>query len=82
MDQPLAPPDLEVMELDANLVLEPDPLADWRTPYLNYLLREVLSMDKMEAQWLTHRAKSFVVIEEELYKRSHTRILQRCIPIE
>ena len=34
----------------------------------------------MEARWLAHRAKSFVVIEEEFYKRSLTRILQRCIP--
>ena len=36
----------------------------------------------MEARWLAHRAKSFVVIEEELYKRSHIRILQRCNLIE
>ena len=28
------------------------------------------------------RAKSFVLIEGELYMRSHTRILQRCIPIK
>ena len=28
------------------------------------------------------RAKSFVLIEGKLYKRSHTRILQCCIPIE
>ena len=28
------------------------------------------------------RAKSFVLIEGELYRRSHIRILQRCIPIE
>ena len=39
-------------------------------------------MDKMEARWLACRAKSIVVIEGELYRRSHTRILQRCIPIE
>ena len=51
-------------------------------PYLDYLLREVLSMDKMEARCLAHHAKSFVSIEGELYKRSHTRILQCCIPIE
>ena len=70
------------MELDADVVVEPDPLADWRTPYLNYLLREVLPTDKTEARWLARRAKSFVVIEGELYKRSHTGILQRCIPIE
>ena len=51
-------------------------------PYLDYLLREALSMDKMEAQRLVCRAKSFVLIEGELYRRSHTGILQRCIPIE
>ena len=50
--------------------------------YLNYLLRETLLMDKTEARWLTHRAKSFVLVEGELYKRSHIRILQRCIPFE
>ena len=44
-------------------------------PYVDYLLREVLSTDKTEAQWLVCRAKSFVVIERELYKRSHTGIL-------
>ena len=70
------------MELNEDPTTEPDPLADWRMPYLDYLLHEELPMDKMEARWLTHRAKSFVVIEGELYRRSHTRILQCCIPIE
>ena len=70
------------MELDADPVAEPDPLTIWRTPYLDYLLREVLPTNKMEAWWLACHAKSFVVIEGELYKRSHTRILQHCIPIE
>ena len=40
--QPSAPFDPEVMELDEDPVAEPDPLVDWRTPYL-------LPMDKMEA---------------------------------
>ena len=70
------------MELDEDSAAEPDPLADWWMPYLDYLLHEVLSMDKTEARWLARRAKTFVVIEGELYKRSHTRMLQRCIPIE
>ena len=51
-------------------------------PYLKYLLREALPTNKMEARWLACRAKSFVIIEGELYRQSHTRILQRCIPIE
>ena len=70
------------MELDKDPAIEPDPLADWRTPYIDCLLREALSMDKMEARWLMCCAKSFVLIEGELYKRSHTRILRCCIPIE
>ncbi|XP_066323407.1 uncharacterized protein [Miscanthus floridulus] len=67
-DQPSSPLDLEVMKLDTDPVVELDPLADWRTPYLDYLLREVLLTNKMEAQWLGHRAKSFIIIEGELYK--------------
>ena len=51
------------MELNIDPVVEPDPLADQRMPYLNYLLLEVLPMDKMEARRLTHHAKSFIVIE-------------------
>ena len=70
------------MELDEDLAIEPDPLADWRTPYLDYLLCEALPTDKMEAQRLARHAKSFVVIEVDLYKQSHVRILQHCIPIE
>ena len=61
---------------------EPDPPTDWRTPYLDCLLHEVLPADKMEARRLARCAKSFVVVKGELYKHSHTRILQRCIPIE
>ena len=36
----------------------------------------------MEARRLARRAKSFVLVDGELYKWSHTGILQRCIPIE
>jgi len=48
--------------------MEPDPLVDWRTLYLDYLLRDTLSMNKTEAQRLARCAKSFILVEGELYK--------------
>ena len=67
-NQSTAPSDPKVMELDEDPAIEPDPLVDWRTPYLDYLLHEALSMDITDARQLTHRAKSFVLIEGELYR--------------
>ena len=63
------------MELDEDPVVELDPLTDWRTPYLDYLLHKVLLTNKTEARQLARHAKSFVIIEGELYKRSHNKIL-------
>ena len=70
------------MELEEDPAIKPDPLVDWRTLYIDYLLHDALPADKTEARWLTRRAKSFVLVEGELYKRSHTGILQLCIPVE
>jgi len=79
---PTAPSGPVVMELEEEPATEPNPLDAWRTPYLDYLLHDTLPTDKTEARWLTHHAKSFVLVEGELYKRSHTEILQLCILVE
>jgi hypothetical protein len=81
-DAPSAPSDPKVMEIDEGPVADSDPLLDWGILFLDCLIREVLPADKTEAQWLTHCAKSDVIIKGELYRQSHTRILQRCIPIK
>jgi hypothetical protein len=70
------------MKIDEHLVAEPNPLPDWRIPYLDYLICEMLAAVKMEAQWLMRCAKSFVIIEGELYRKSHSKVLQHCIPTE
>jgi ribonuclease HI/transposase InsO family protein len=56
---------------------------NWQTPYLEYLLRGELPLDKAEARRLARRTKSFVLLgdEKELYHRSPSGILQRCISI-
>jgi ribonuclease HI len=59
------------------------PNRNWQTPYLQYLHRGELPLDRAEARRLARRAKSFVLLGDgkELYHRSPSRILQRCISI-
>jgi ribonuclease HI len=59
------------------------PNPNWQAPYLEYLLRGELPLDKAEARRLVRRAKSFVLLgdEKELYHRSPSGILQRCISV-
>jgi ribonuclease HI len=59
------------------------PNRDWQTPYLQYLHRGELPLDQVEARRLARRAKSFVLLGDvkELYHRSSSGILQRCISI-
>jgi ribonuclease HI len=59
------------------------PNRNWQTPYLQYLHRGELPLDRAEARRLARRAKSFVLLgdEKELYHRNPSGILQRCISI-
>jgi ribonuclease HI len=59
------------------------PNPNWQAPYLEYLLRGELPPDKDDARRLARRAKSFVLLgdEKELYHRSPSGILQRCISV-
>ena len=60
---------------------EAPPLRDWRTQYLDWMIRGVLPSDHAQARCIAWRAKSFVLIDDELYKRSPSSVLQCCIPI-
>jgi hypothetical protein len=59
------------------------PNRNWQTPYLQYLHRGELPLDRAEAWRLAWRAKSFILLGDgkELYHRSPSGILQRCISI-
>jgi hypothetical protein len=61
-----------------------NPRPDWRVTYLDHLTQGDLPSDKIEARWITRQAKSFVIFgdSKELYRRSPTGILQRCITNE
>ena len=49
---------------------------DWRTQYLDWMIRGILPSDRAQARCLARRAKSFVLIDHELYKRSPSGVLQ------
>ena len=54
----------------------------WTKPFLAYMLRQELPEDTVEARRITRRTKVFMIIKGELYKRSISGILQRCIAVE
>jgi hypothetical protein len=51
----------------------------WMQPYLAYMINEILPKDVVEARRIMRRSKAFVVVKGELYKKSISRVLQRCI---
>jgi hypothetical protein len=56
--------------------------AIWTKPYLAYLTRGELPEDTIHRRQIIRRSKAFTIINGELYKRSTTGVLQRCIAPE
>jgi hypothetical protein len=54
---------------------------DWRARYLAWMDGGELSSDRSEARRIARMAKSFTLVNGELYKRAASGFLQRCIPI-
>jgi transposase InsO family protein len=62
--------------------VEPAPSeVDWRDKYIAWLDRGELPSDWSEARRIARMAKSFTLVDGELYKRAASGILQRCVPI-
>ena len=54
-------------------------IAPWTETFLAYLNRQELLDDQNEARHIVRRSKAYKVHEGELYKKSTTGVLQRCI---
>jgi hypothetical protein len=68
-------------EVDA-MDIEPAPVqVDWREKYIAWIARGELPADRAAARRIARMAKSFTLVDGELYKRAASGILQRCIPI-
>ena len=57
-------------------------IAPWTEPFLAYLTRQELPEDPNEAHCIVRRSKAYKIHEGELYKKSATGVLQRCISEE
>ena len=66
------------MEIDEPL-FPARPVLEWAQPIMTYLLEDTLPDNEVEARQVFRRAKAYTVINTELYKRSVTEILQRCV---
>jgi hypothetical protein len=61
---------------------EPVPGAgDWRDKYITWMDRGELPSDRSEARRIARTAKSFTLVDGELYKCAASGVLQRCVPI-
>jgi transposase InsO family protein len=61
---------------------EPTPSeGDWRDMYIAWMDRGELPSDRSEARRIARMAKTFALIDGELYKRATSGVLQRCVPI-
>jgi hypothetical protein len=51
----------------------------WVRPIMNFLVNGQLSEDEAEARRIQRRSKAYTIINNEMYKRSVTSVLQQCV---
>jgi hypothetical protein len=55
--------------------------ADLRQPFIDYIHEQKVPTDKNLAEQIIHRAKSYVLVGDKLYRRGTTyRVLMKCVP--
>jgi hypothetical protein len=51
---------------------------DWRQPFIDYIREQKVPLDKKLAEQLVHRAKSYVLVGDKLYRQGATsRVLMK-----
>ena len=58
------------------------PVPVWAQPIMTYLVEGCLPGEEISARQIQRRSKAFTIINRELYKRSATTVLQRCVEPE
>ncbi|XP_042467459.1 uncharacterized protein LOC122050634 [Zingiber officinale] len=55
---------------------------DWRAPVINYLRHGILPTDPEESRLIRRQVHAYVMIGDQLFKRSFSRPLLKCLSIE
>jgi hypothetical protein len=56
---------------------------DWRQPFIDYIREQKVPSDNNLAEQLVRCAKSYVLVEDNLYRRgASSRVLMKCVPRE
>jgi hypothetical protein len=67
-----------MMEID-QAVFTIREVPSWACPIMDFLVDGQVSTDETEARQVTSRSKGYTIINKEIYKRSATGVLQRCV---
>jgi hypothetical protein len=69
---------VEKMEID-QAVFTVREVPSWARPIMDFLADGQVPADETEAHRITRRSKGYTIINKEIYKRSATGVLQRCV---
>lgn len=75
---------VEPMDIDVpdEPIFTTRPVPAWAQPIMSYLKDGNLPEEEVSARRIQRRAKAYIIINGELYKRSVTNVLQRCVEPE
>ena len=69
---------VEMMEID-QAVFTVREVPSWARPIMDFLVDGQVPADETEARRVARRSKGYTIINKEIYKRSVTGVLQRCV---
>jgi hypothetical protein len=69
---------VKVMEIDQPVFTARE-VPSWARPVMYFLVDGQLPADEAEACRIMIRSKAYTIINKEIYKRSATGVLQRCV---
>jgi hypothetical protein len=80
---PLHPMEIDYMPEDMMMidqeVFTVQDVPSWIRPIMDFLVNGQVPADEAEAQRIQRRSKAYTILNNEMYKRSTTGVLQRCV---